>query len=192
MQPSIYIAGIDEAGRGPLAGDVFAAAVILDPQCEITGLNDSKKLSAAKREALAQRIKEKALAYAIAHVSPQVIDEINILQATLQAMREAFLQLPIPAQRALIDGNKIPENMPVPCEAVIKGDQKHPCIMAASILAKTARDEHIMQAHQQYPEYGFDQHKGYGTALHLENLKKYGPSPIHRFSFAPVKQSIKK
>lgn len=191
----MLIVGIDEAGRGPLAGDVFAAAVILDPACPILGLNDSKKLSEKRREHLAQEIKEQALAYHIASVSAKDIDRMNILQATMLAMKTAYEAV---AQRCgaeitqvLIDGNRIPQGMPEFTQAIIKGDQKYACIMAASILAKVARDEHILSWHAQYPEYAFNQHKGYGTALHLTRLEQLGPCPIHRLSFAPVKRVAK-
>lgn len=184
------ICGVDEAGRGPLAGPVTAAAVILDPTRPITGLRDSKKLSEAQRDALAIEIKEKALAWAIAECSEQEIDTLNILQATMLAMRRAVEALKITPTLALIDGNRCPV-MAVRSEAIVKGDDKVPAISAASILAKTARDHLLAQLHLQYPEYALDQHKGYPTALHLERLKQHGVSPIHRKSYAPVKALLK-
>ncbi len=184
------ICGVDEAGRGPLAGPVTAAAVILDPSRPITGLRDSKKLSEVQRDALAIEIKEKALAWAIAECSEQEIDSLNILQATMLAMRRAVEALKITPTLALIDGNRCPV-MAVRSEAIVKGDDKVPAISAASILAKTARDHLLAQLHVQYPEYALDQHKGYPTALHLERLKQHGVSPIHRKSYAPVKALLK-
>jgi ribonuclease HII len=184
------ICGVDEAGRGPLAGPVTAAAVILDPAQPIAGLRDSKKLSEAQRDALAIEIKEKALAWAIAECSEQEIDSLNILQATMLAMRRAVEALKITPTLALIDGNRCPV-MAIRSEAIVKGDDKVPAISAASILAKTARDHLLAQLHQQYPEYALDQHKGYPTALHLERLKQHGVSPIHRKSYAPVKALLK-
>lgn len=184
------ICGVDEAGRGPLAGPVTAAAVILDPSRPITGLRDSKKLSEVQRDALAIEIKEKALAWAIAECSEQEIDTLNILQATMLAMRRAVEALKITPTLALIDGNRCPV-MAIRSEAIVKGDDKVPAISAASILAKTARDHLLAQLHQQYPEYALDQHKGYPTALHLERLKQHGVSPIHRKSYAPVKALLK-
>jgi ribonuclease HII len=180
------VCGVDEAGRGPLAGAVYAAAVILDPAKPIEGLRDSKKLSEARREELAQRIKLDALAWSIAHCTEAEIDQLNILQASMLAMRRAVEGLrPLPTL-ALIDGNRCPV-MPLRSEAIIKGDDKVPAISAASILAKTARDASLLQLHQQYPMYGFDQHKGYPTSLHLERLRLHGVSPVHRKSYAPVR-----
>lgn len=181
LDPTL-IAGIDEAGRGPLAGPVVAAAVILDPNNPIAGLADSKKLSEKKRELLAQEIKTKALCYGIAQASHTEIDEINILNATMLAMQRAFEQLSSQAKGALIDGNKCP-TLPCPCEAIVKGDSKIPAISAASILAKTTRDQLMHQAHQTYPEYGFEKHKGYPTKAHREIIKQIGPCKIHRLSF---------
>lgn len=180
------VCGIDEAGRGPLAGSVVAAAVILDPARPIAGLNDSKKLSAAKREALAPEIREKALAWCVAEASVAEIDRLNILHATMLAMQRAVAGLAVVPLRALVDGNRCPK-LAVSAEAVVKGDGKVACIAAASILAKTARDEAMLDLHRQYPEYGFDRHMGYPTADHLERLRQHGPSPIHRRSFGPVK-----
>ncbi|MBC3916061.1 ribonuclease HII [Undibacterium sp. CY18W] len=184
------ICGVDEAGRGPLAGPVMAAAVILDPQRPIPGLRDSKKLSEAKRELLAVEIKQHALAWCIAECSEQEIDELNILQATMLAMRRAVEGLSVTPTLALIDGNRCPV-MAVPSEAIVKGDDKVAAISAASILAKTARDHVLMQLHETYPQYALDQHKGYPTALHLERLREHGVSPIHRKSYAPVKALLK-
>ena len=180
------ICGVDEAGRGPLAGPVFAAAVILDPQRPIDGLRDSKKLSEAARDGLALHIKSRSLAWAIASCSEQEIDELNILQASMLAMRRAVESLATLPTLALIDGNRCPV-MKVRSEAIIKGDDKVPAISAASILAKTARDAALMVLHDSYPHYGFDRHKGYPTTLHLERLQLHGVSPVHRRSYAPVK-----
>ncbi len=180
------VCGVDEAGRGPLAGPVFAAAVILDPARPITGLRDSKKLSEAQRDALAIAIRERALAWCIAQSSEQEIDKINILQATMLAMRRAVEGLRVQPTLALIDGNRCPV-MAVRSEAIVKGDDKVEAISAASILAKTARDAALMELHRIYPQYAFDQHKGYPTALHLELLKQHGVSPVHRRSYAPVR-----
>ncbi len=156
----LLVAGIDEAGRGPLAGSVYAAAVILDPLKPINGLMDSKKLSEKKRDQLALEIRENALSWSIAHANVEEIDNINILQATMLAMKRAFSGLPIVPGLVLIDGNRVPADMPVTCRAIIKGDALESSISAASILAKTARDASLKVLHEQYPEYGFDQHKG--------------------------------
>lgn len=180
------ICGVDEAGRGPLAGPVMAAAVILDPAHPIVGLRDSKKLSEAKRDQLAIEIKQYALAWAVAECSEQEIDELNILQATMLAMRRAVEALSITPTLALIDGNRCPV-MAVRSEAIVKGDDKVIAISAASILAKTARDHRLAKLHLEYPQYGLDQHKGYPTALHLARLREHGVSAIHRKSYAPVK-----
>ena len=180
------ICGVDEAGRGPLAGPVFAAAVILDPARPIAGLRDSKKLTEARRDALAIEIKAHALAWCIAEASEAEIDSLNILQASLLAMRRAVMGLRIVPTLALIDGNRCPV-MPVRSEAIVKGDDKFAEISAASILAKTARDAALMVLHAQYPQYAFDRHKGYPTALHLERLALHGVSPVHRSSYAPVR-----
>lgn len=180
------ICGVDEAGRGPLAGPVMAAAVILDPLHPIAGLRDSKKLSEQKRDQLAIEIKQHALAWAIAECSEEEIDRLNILQATMLAMRRAVEALKIQPTLALIDGNRCPV-MSVRSEAIVKGDDKVQAISAASILAKTARDHALAQLHLRYPQYALDQHKGYPTALHLERLREHGVSPIHRKSYAPVK-----
>ena len=183
------ICGVDEAGRGPLAGPVFAAAVILDPARPITGVRDSKKLTEAKRDELALEIKTHALAWSIAQCSEQEIDELNILQASMLAMRRAVEGLTMLPTLALIDGNRCPV-MTVRSEAIVKGDDLVPAISAASILAKTARDHALRLLHVQYPNYGFDQHKGYPTELHLERLRLHGISPVHRRSYAPVRALI--
>lgn len=184
--PDEIICGVDEAGRGPLAGPVFAAAVILDVSRPIEGLRDSKKLTEAKRDMLAPLIKQHALAWAIAEASEEEIDKLNILQASMLAMRRAVEALSTVPTLVLIDGNRCPV-MKIQSIAVIGGDDKVDAISAASILAKTARDAALVLLHQRYPEYCFDQHKGYGTALHLERLRAHGPSPVHRRSFAPVR-----
>lgn len=184
------LAGVDEAGRGPLSGPVFAAAVILDPKKPIAELVDSKKLTAKRREALAQRIKTDALAWCIASASTAEIDELNILHATMLAMQRACAQLPQAPEFILIDGNRLPPNLTAPAQAVIKGDALVPAISAASILAKTARDAACMVMHEHYPQYAFAQHKGYGTKLHMQLLQKHGPCPEHRRSFAPVKKLL--
>ncbi|KGQ58307.1 Ribonuclease HII [Gallibacterium anatis] len=185
------IAGVDEVGRGPLVGAVVTAAVILDPERPITGLADSKKLSEKKRLLLAEEIKEKALAWSLGRAEATEIDQLNILQATMLAMCRAVQGLHIQPDFVLIDGNRIPKNLGIAAQAVVKGDSLVAEISAASILAKVARDQEMIELHQRYPEYGFDRHKGYPTALHLENLAKYGILPEHRKSFAPVKQYIK-
>lgn len=184
--PDEIICGVDEAGRGPLAGPVFAAAVILDPNRPILGLRDSKKLTEAKRDLLAPVIKSQALAWAIAQASEDEIDQLNILQASMLAMRRAVEALSTVPTLALIDGNRCPV-MQIQSIAIIGGDDKVDAISAASILAKTARDAALVELHAQYPHYCFDQHKGYGTALHLARLRDHGASPVHRRSFAPVR-----
>lgn len=187
------ICGIDEAGRGPLAGAVYAAAVILDPARPIAGLADSKKLSERKRDQLAMEIKAQALAWGIASVSAEEIDQINILQASLLAMQRAYAAMVeasgVQATLIQVDGNRCPR-FAVTCEAIVKGDSKVAEISAASILAKTARDASLLQLDAQYPDYGFAQHKGYPTALHLERLAQYGVTPEHRRSYAPVKKIL--
>ncbi|MCX7186506.1 MAG: ribonuclease HII [Methylophilales bacterium] len=183
------ICGVDEAGRGPLAGAVFAAAVILNPDYPISGLADSKKLSEKKRDLLSIEIKQHALAWAISSCSAIEIDEINILQASLLAMKRAIELLHIKADLVQVDGNKCP-NISLPCEAIIGGDSKVQAISAASILAKTARDAELYILDQQYPLYGFAQHKGYPTAYHLEMLNLHGVSPIHRLTYAPVRRLL--
>jgi ribonuclease HII len=184
----MLICGVDEAGRGPLAGQVFAAAVILDDGRPIDGLADSKKLSAKRREQLAGLIRERALAWAVAAASVEEIDRLNILQATLLAMTRAVATLGVRPDEAWIDGNRCPP-LDVPARAIVGGDATVAAISAASILAKTARDAEMLLLHERYPEYGFDRHKGYGTAVHLAALKQHGPSPIHRQSFAPVREA---
>ena len=176
------IAGVDEAGRGPLAGPVFAAAVIMSEDKYIPDIKDSKKLSEKKREKVFDYIIENADYYAIASVDEQEIDEINILNATHKAMNAAVDSLGVKPDYVLIDGNSI-KNMDLPHETVVKGDAKVACIAAASILAKVSRDRYIRELSDKYPEYGFDKHKGYGTAAHIDALKRLGPCPIHRKSF---------
>lgn len=183
------IAGVDEVGRGCLAGPVVVAAVILDPNRPIKGLRDSKKLSAKKRDELAQEIKEKALAWSVAAMGPEVIDKINILQATLEAMKAAVEKLPVEPDFVQVDGNKLPKWKWL-SEAIVKGDDKVEWISAASIIAKTTRDAYMCKIAKLYPQYGFEHHVGYGTAEHLKALKAYGPTPIHRKTFAPVREVI--
>ncbi len=178
-----YVAGVDEAGRGPLAGPVCAAAVILPPDTEIEGLNDSKKLSEKKREALYDVVIEKALAYNIQLVDQDVIDEINILEATMLAMTRAVENLSIPADYVIIDGNRVPSLLQTPARAVVKGDAKSMSIAAASILAKVTRDRLMLSLAKDYPQYEFEKHKGYGTKLHCEKLLEFGPCPLHRRTF---------
>lgn len=177
------ICGVDEAGRGPLAGPVCAAAVILPPDLEIEGLNDSKKLSEKRREALYPVICEQALAYGIAFASEQEIDEINILQATFLAMRRAVEQLGQKPDLALVDGNREPDFGDIPVRTIIKGDSRSANIAAASILAKVTRDRFMLEQDAVYPQYGFAVHKGYGTQKHYAALREFGPCPIHRRSF---------
>jgi ribonuclease HII len=186
---SVTICGIDEAGRGPLAGPVYAAAVVLDPARRIPGLKDSKLLAEARREALAELIRDRAAAFAVAHATVEEIDRLNILQATLLAMQRAVSALGVLPDEAWVDGNRCPE-LPCRSRAIVEGDRLHKVISAASILAKTARDEEMRRMHEQYPHYGFDRHKGYGTAEHLASLERHGPCPIHRRSFAPVQMSL--
>lgn len=187
--PGELVCGVDEAGRGPLAGPVFAAAVILDPAHPIAGLRDSKKLTEARRDALAIEIKAHALAWSIAECSHHEIDAINILQASLLAMKRAVDTLPTTPTLALIDGNRCPV-MTVRSIAIVGGDDKVDAISAASILAKTARDAALVVLHADYPDYAFDRHKGYPTALHLERLRLHGVSPVHRRSYAPVRRLL--
>jgi len=184
------MAGVDEAGRGPLAGPVVAAAVILDDLNPIRGLNDSKKLSAKRREALFDEIRARALCFAIAEASVQEIDQINILQATLLAMKRAVEALRLPPKLVLVDGNRLP-TISIRAEAIVQGDALVPAISAASILAKVHRDRLCQAMHQRYPVYGFDQHKGYGTAQHLAALQAHGPADCHRLTFAPVARSAR-
>lgn len=185
----MMIAGVDEAGRGPLCGPVYAAAVILDPVRPIDGLNDSKKLSEKKREALAPLIRERALAWAVGIATVEEIDRLNILHATMLAMRRAVEGLAVPPDQVLIDGNRVPPGLTMPARAIVGGDASEAAISAASILAKTGRDHEMMALAALYPQYGIARHKGYPTAEHLAALRIHGPSPIHRRSFAPVAQS---
>lgn len=180
------ICGVDEAGRGPLAGPVYAAAVILDENRPIEGLADSKKLSEKKRDKLAVEIRQHALAWAIGRAEVEEIDRINILQASLLAMKRAVESLPLMPGEVLVDGLHCPA-LAMPAKAIVKGDDSVAQIAAASILAKTARDAAMLALHDIYPQYGFDRHKGYGTADHLAALREHGASPVHRVSFAPVK-----
>ena len=185
----MIIAGVDEVGRGPLAGAVVAAAVILDPNQPIAGLNDSKKLSAKRREALAIEIRAKALAWGLGRAEVEEIDRINILQATFLAMDRAVQALSITPELLQIDGNRCPP-LDYPMQAIIGGDALIPAISAASILAKVARDAELVVLDAQYPQYGFASHKGYGTREHLAALQTFGVTPIHRRSFAPVKKLL--
>jgi len=202
MNQMQLICGVDEAGRGPLAGAVYAAAVVLNPEKPIQGLADSKKLSEKKRDALALEIKAHALAWSIAHSTVEEIDEINILQASLLAMKRAIesiqanqsVQASLAGMQSIqllvqVDGNQCPK-ISLPCEAIVKGDSKVQAISAASILAKTARDAALYELDQQYPMYGFAQHKGYPTAAHMALLREHGVSPVHRRSYAPVRALI--
>ena len=183
-------AGVDEAGRGPLAGPVVAAAVILDDLNPVRGLNDSKKLTPKRREALFDEIRARALCCAIAEATVQEIDQLNILQATMLAMKRAVEALRLPPKLVLVDGNRLP-TLAVRAEAIVQGDALVPAISAASILAKVHRDRLCEAMHQQYPLYGFDQHKGYGTAQHLAALQAHGPTACHRMTFAPVARSVR-
>jgi ribonuclease HII len=182
------VAGIDEAGRGPLAGPVTVAAVILDPKNPISGLMDSKKISEKKRDYYFDKIKEEALAYSIIEVDPEEIDRLNILQATLTGMKRSALDLNVVPRLCLIDGNKIPNGFPYQAEAVVKGDSKYASIAAASILAKVTRDRIMLKIHDEFPDYGFDRHKGYPTAEHMRIIREIGITPHHRKSFKPVSQ----
>jgi ribonuclease HII len=185
------LAGTDEAGRGPLAGPVVASAVMLCPDRPIIGLCDSKKLSPGQRQVLAEQIRQQAVCWSIGIVEHQMIDQINILQASLLAMKKAIESLDTTPDFVIVDGNKAPAiHHPHRCQ--IKADRDVPCVSAASILAKVVRDEVMMQAHLKYPEYGFNQHKGYPTKAHLAALHQHGPCPIHRTSFAPVRFAIEK
>lgn len=187
---SMKIAGVDEAGRGPLVGTVVAAAVILDPNNPVAGLNDSKKLSEKKREKLFIEIQEKALAWAIAEASPAEIDELNILQASLLAMRRAVEALQVQPDQVLVDGNKIPQGLNMPCEAVVGGDALHAEISAASILAKVTRDRQMLELDQKFPQFGFAKHKGYPTKAHFEAIALHGVTTEHRRSFGPVRKAL--
>ena len=190
---TVWICGVDEAGRGPLVGSVVAGAVVLDPNQPIIGLRDSKKLSPARREQLYAEIMQKARAWGIGQASPNEIDTLNILQATMLAMRRAIEALSERLgewpSKALIDGNRCPI-LPITSEAIIKGDAKEPAISAASIIAKVTRDQQMQVLHTQYPQYGFNQHMGYPTEAHMQALKQYGPCEEHRRTFAPVRDLI--
>ena len=183
------VVGVDEVGRGPLCGAVVTAAVILDPARPILGLNDSKKLTEARRELLFDEIREKALSWCIARAEVEEIDQLNILHATMLAMQRAVAGLHITPRLALIDGNRCPQ-LAVPSAAVVKGDSKVPAIAAASILAKVSRDREMQALDRQYPGYGIAGHKGYPTAVHLEALQRLGPTPVHRRSFGPVRRLL--
>lgn len=183
------LAGVDEAGRGPLVGNVVAAAVILDSNRPVAGLADSKKLSAARREKLAAQIRECALAWSVISIDAREIDRINILQATMLAMKQAVEKLAIVPQHVFIDGNRCPD-ITLPATAVVKGDARVAAISAASILAKVERDAQMMVLHESYPQYGFDQHKGYPTATHMAALVEHGPCPEHRQSYRPVRECL--
>ena len=189
----IWVCGVDEAGRGPLVGAVVAGAVVLDPNNPIDGLKDSKKLTAARREYLYEQIMEKAKAWGVGEASPLEIDQINILQATMLAMRRAIEDLTTRLgtwpDKALIDGNRCPE-LPIAAEAIVKGDAKEPAISAASIVAKVTRDRQMMSLHERHPEYGFAQHMGYPTEAHFAALKQYGVCDQHRRSFSPVRKVL--
>ena len=189
MAAAVSICGIDEAGRGPLAGPVYAAAVILVPARQIKGLKDSKLLSPEQREILARTVIEQALAYAIAQASVEEIDRLNILQASLLAMRRAVDALRLRPDEAWIDGDRCP-GLACPERAIVSGDRLHGVISAASVLAKTARDAEMRRMHERFPKYGFDQHKGYGTPEHLQCLEMHGPCEIHRRSFEPVRRLL--
>lgn len=186
MKLELTVAGVDEAGRGPLAGPVIAAAVILDPRRRIRGLTDSKLLAPEERERLREKIHERALGYAIGRASAEEIDRYNILQATLLAMQRAVMALPISPERVMVDGNRCPV-FACGAQAIIGGDATVAAISAASIIAKVARDREMQELDQLYPQYGFRQHKGYATPEHLQALKQFGPCTIHRRSFAPVR-----
>jgi ribonuclease HII len=189
MQAGNRVCGVDEAGRGPLAGPVFAAAVILDPSRPIKGLKDSKLLSASRREELLLEIQDHSVAFAIAHASVEEIDDLNILQATMLAMQRAVAALKVRPEEAWIDGNRCP-SLECRARAFVQGDRLHAVISAASILAKTARDAEMRRLHERYPEYAFDRHKGYPTPQHLALLGRHGPCAIHRRSFLPVQRSL--
>jgi ribonuclease HII len=184
------ICGVDEAGRGPLAGEVMAACVILDPRRPIDGLADSKQLSAAQREKLSVQIKSNALGWAVASATVEEIDRLNILQASLLAMQRALDSLCIEATEVLVDGLYVPKNAPPGARAIVQGDVSVPAISAASILAKCARDAAMVALHAHWPSYGFNRHKGYSTAEHLQALREHGPCEHHRRSFAPVREML--
>jgi len=185
----LLLCGVDEAGRGPLAGPVFAAAVVLAPAQPIIGLTDSKRLSAARREALAEEIRAHALGWAVAEASVEEIDRLNILQASLLAMQRAVAAVGCAYDEVWVDGHRAPA-LAKPVRAIVRGDESVPAISAASILAKVARDAEMLRLHAQWPQYSFDRHKGYGTAAHLTALARHGPAPCHRRSFAPVRRLL--
>ena len=189
--PVLLVAGVDEAGRGPLAGPVLAAAVILDPARPIAGLADSKQLSERQRERLAAEIRAKSLAWAVGRAGVAEIDALNILQATLLAMQRAVAGLHVAPGKVLVDGNRCP-GLACPVQAIVKGDSSVAAISAASILAKVARDSELLALHARYPHYGFDRHKGYPTQFHIEALRVHGACPEHRRSFAPVRVVLKR
>ncbi|BAP36741.1 MULTISPECIES: ribonuclease HII [Acinetobacter] len=186
----MLVAGVDEAGRGPLVGSVVAAAVILDPNKPIQGLNDSKKLTEKKREKLFIEIQEKAIAWAIAEATHQEIDELNILQASLLAMRRAVEALKTVPEHVLVDGNKVPKGLSMSCDAVVGGDALHAEISAASILAKVTRDHEMVELDKQYPQFGFAKHKGYPTKAHFEAIAEHGVIDQHRRSYSPVRKAL--
>lgn len=189
MTESSLICGVDEAGRGPWAGPVTASAVILHPERPIAGLTDSKKISEKKRAALEPIIKAEAAFWSVAHATPREIDQLNIREATFLAMQRAVEALDTRPDHIIIDGNAVPDRLPAPATAIIKGDLTEPAISAASILAKTARDRLLAALCEAHPGYGFSQHKGYGTAAHADALGRLGPCPEHRMSFAPVRKA---
>ena len=191
VTPAAGVAGVDEAGRGPLAGPVVVAAVILDPERPIAGLNDSKKLSASNREALFERIQQQSLAWSIVDITVEQIDQLNILQATLLGMRQAVENLSPAPHLALVDGNRAP-TLPCDLRTLVGGDGLEPAISAASILAKVARDRIMRELHRRFPHYGFDRQKGYPTPDHLQRLAEFGPCEAHRKSFAPVREAMQK
>ncbi len=185
-----WVCGVDEVGRGPLAGAVVAAAVILDPASPIDGLADSKKLSEKRREALFVEIQEKAVSWALGRAEVEEIDDINILQASLLAMRRAVEGLHVAPNHALIDGNRVPQQLPCTADAIVGGDDSEPCIAAASIVAKVTRDREMVELDLLYPQYGLAKHKGYPTQLHLEALREHGVTPVHRRSFGPIRKLL--
>ncbi len=190
MNRGALVAGVDEAGRGPLAGPVVCAAVILDPGRPIAGLRDSKLLTAQSRERLFPIIQQMSLAWHVEFVEREEIDALNILWATMEGMRRAICAITPSATRALIDGDRVPPGLPCPAQALVGGDRLEPSIMAASILAKVSRDRHMLALHGRYPDYGFEKNKGYPTAEHLASLARFGPCPEHRRSFTPVRNSL--
>jgi ribonuclease HII len=186
----ILVAGIDEAGRGPIAGEVFASAVILDQGCDITGIVDSKKLSSNARDRLCKEIKATAISWAVSSASVAEIDQINILQASMLAMKRAIALLDVRPDLVLVDGNHVPSGIDIEVQSIIRGDQTEKVISAASIVAKVARDGRMMELHEQFPQWMFDSHKGYPTKQHIEIINDIGVTPYHRRTFAPVKRVI--